>query len=889
MTNAHRTPTGRSPDAEPTPAVDGFGPTLRQLRLSAGLTQDALAKRAGISVRAVSDLERDPSRTPRLDTIALIADALLLPPDQRSSLMRAARPIQATGDRVTQPGIPTPLTPLIGRDGSVADLVALIAGSDTRLITLTGTGGVGKTRLVLEVAARVADDFPGGAVFVDLAALRDATLVVPVIARAFGIGERGALPVRERLISVLRDRRALLVIDNFEHVLPARTDLLTILTACPRVVAVVTTRVALRLRGEREYRVDPLALSTVKGAARSPAAALFTDRARAAGVELTADDEPAVEALCSRLDGLPLAIELAAARLRLLSPDDLARKLERRLPLLTIGPDDLPVRQRTMRDAIAWSYQLLSLRQQALFRTLSAFAGGWTLAAAEAVSVDPALSEHLMTLVDASLVLADRAGSAVRFAMMDTIREFGQEQLAEAGETDDVGRRHADHFAALAEARSGTLSTELDNVRVALRWAVHAGRADLALRLCAALSPVWFEQGHLVEGLGWAQDALALPGSDDVPAATRIAALAGAATMAIDLSAFDEATELCGRLVDMARERGSASALALALNIRGLLARRVDRYADAIADHEEALELAERAGDEEGRAKALIGLSYVTFFTGDVTRARTFAERGLAAARATGCRSDIADALLSGVRQALHSGDLDRADDLADEAVHIGQSLHDLRTTAEGLRALGTSAAFRHHYERATSLLEQALAVYRDSGDERLAPQVLAHLGFVALNTGDYARAEELCTQTLDVARHFDDQWAVAMAMTLLGHVELATGRVERARQHFDDAAAVLTAIGNPLFVAWCLEGMAGVAVARGHDGDAARLRAMREQTLVALAAVLPPAHAVGYRQTLDTIAARAGRHALTTAQEAVRGLPLEDLVATARRTSLGG
>ncbi|HEU5330783.1 MAG TPA: helix-turn-helix domain-containing protein, partial [Thermomicrobiales bacterium] len=454
-----------------------FGGLLRRYRLAAGLTQEALAERAGVSARAVGDLERDGGRAPRLDTVALLVGALALPPEHEAQLRAAARPDLETAerDRPRPNGaspLLTPPTPLIGREQEVATALALLrhdahGGTPVRLLTLTGPGGVGKTRLALHLAAELRADFPGAVQVVSLAALTEPALVLPAIAGALGVREVSGQALLTSLAAALGEQPALLVLDNCEQVLDAAPQLAALLAAAPRLQVIATSRTPLEIRGEQQFPVLPLALPAPDAvpladqAGQSAAVRLFLDRARAAqpGFALTTANVAAVVAICRRLDGLPLALELAAPRLQLLSPRALLARLDSRLPLLTGGAADLPARQRTLRATLDWSHALLAPAEQTLFARLAVFAGGASLAAIEAIGGDagdaPAdVLACLEALLRASLLrrTTDDAGD-VRIGMLETIREYAAERLAVSGEEDAIRSQHAAYYLALAEAR----------------------------------------------------------------------------------------------------------------------------------------------------------------------------------------------------------------------------------------------------------------------------------------------------------------------------------------------------------------------------------------------------------------------------------------------------
>ena len=531
----------------------------------------------------------------------------------------------------TRPGnLPLQLTSFVGREEEVAEVERLL--DHTRLLTLTGPGGSGKTRLALRVAADLLLRYRDGSYFIDLAPVTDPALVPAAMANALGVPEAAGRPILDEVKDHLRHRELLQVVDNFEQVAEAGPVIEELLTAAPKLRTMITSRVVLSLRGEQEYPVPPLQVpdperlpSNLSALGAVEAVRLFTERAVAASPRfaLTPENAPVVAEITARLDGLPLAIELAATRTKVLTPSQILGRLKQRLALLTAGSRALPERQRTLRAAIAWSYDLLDPVERRLFARLSVFAGGWTFESAEAVCDPGGLGldavDGLTSLVDKSLIRRLEAPAGLpRFSMLETIREFAQEQLEAGGERDLLAGRHADHFLAMAVEVEPRLTgadqvawldrcdAERANLRAALRWAIEAGEAGRAQAAAGALWRFWQQRGHLAEGRRWLDEVLAMP-SGLAPTAARAKALAGAGGIAwwSDREAsrgfYDEALAIERQLGDPAR-------LAEALYNEAFVVAGEHDLDLAVRLLDESLELFRLVGDEAGVAKALVML-----------------------------------------------------------------------------------------------------------------------------------------------------------------------------------------------------------------------------------------------------------------------------------------
>ena len=709
-----------------------LGALLRGHRIAAGLSQEELAERAGLSRRAISDLERGARRAPYPATLRRLTKALNLSTTARAELLASARSLEAVSapaisgvQQQPEHNLPAQATPLIGRQPQLEAARTRLLRADTRLVTLTGAGGCGKTRLGLQIALDVISQFPDGVFLVSLAPVSDPNLVAAAIAQVLGLRESGGgASIRQVVSGYLRERRMLLLIDNFEQVIAAASDIGELLALCPHIKVLVTSRAPLQIYGEWEVAVPPLATPEPRAelppdeVAQYDAVRLFVERARAvdAHFALTRENTPAIVEICHHLDGLPLAVELAAARLRVLSPQEILERLTDRFALLVDGPRDRPARHQTLRNAIAWSYELLNEHQREQFRSLSVFRGGWALEAAEAVcGPDADVLNGLGWLVKWNLVRHTPVqGRRSRYTMLETILEYARGQLAANDEEHAVRAQHAAFFLDLAEqaepelrgrnqsAWLDRLEVEIDNLRTALEWLTSRGDAEGALRLCAALAWFWGIRGYWTEGRIWLQRALQGTGGGPLDRTrVRMRALQGA-----------------GWLAHVQNDGNTA---------RGLL--------------EECLSIARQIEDQRAVAWTLHLLGRVTYFEGDFGGATALAQDAFELARA-----------------------------LEDEWV-IGWCLH----------LLARAAHMRGDYATARMLYTESLSVRQQYGDRDGSAMVFLLMGMLSFHDQKYVEAREFFARGLLMAHELHYGWVEANALATYASVAAATGQSERA------------------------------------------------------------------------------------------------------------
>ncbi len=795
-----------------------FGISLRQLREAAGLSQEELAERAGLSVRGISDLERGLRTTPRPETVRMLAAGLGLGEGQHAELLAARQSANHPQPNHRERGalnLPVPTSSFIGRAGEIDAIIGIMKNDDARLLTLTGPGGVGKTRIAIEAAHRLAASFPHGAIFVDLSPVRKSDMVIPAIADRFGIPGQGELELKDVLAIALQDRSLLMVLDNLEQVVDAATDIAWLLAACPGLTIIATSRNILRIGAEHVMPIEPMTLpagNDTRSLEQSEAVALFMTRARAADHRFSLDTENAgaVAALVTHLQGMPLAIELAAARLRMWSVQELLKGLQSHLPLLVGGSRDAPERQRTMRDTIAWSYELLSPTEQAVFRTFAIFPDGCTLETANAVlGVDNRFSEvetleAVESLVNSS-ILRPRVGidGYTRLRMLQTVQDFGQERLAAAGEEHTV--RSAAHvtwcepLARRAEfVRSlpdevfwlNRIGAEYQNIRSHVAWLISHDKYQDALDISGCLASYRGIIGHFEEGRRELEWLLAHP-DNQAPTVTRTRGLIGLGSLCnhqADPDGTWRAMEAGARLANKLGERWYLARAQLAMGLSMLLTDQFDKAEALIRD---GLDIGIDLDDKFIISAAMGDLGLVLDQRGDLDRAYELIEESLRVSLSSGNLWLVAFSTINVGYMNLRLGELDRAEELILESERLCTILGNLRDLPIVNIYLADISRRRGELARAESFLEQALALARDIG----AIQDIAHsyLGMarLALAKGDFERSQ---THTCNAIQWYE-----------------RCGSLVEAVQCLDGLVEIAIATGFPQRAAWCIGAIDGV------------------------------------------------------------------------------
>jgi predicted ATPase/class 3 adenylate cyclase len=675
--------------------------------------------------------------------------------------------------------LPLQPTPLVGREREVEEVAERLRGEEVRLLTLTGPGGTGKTRLALQAGAELLEAADDGVFFVSLATITDPELVPSAIAGSLGLKESAEGSLMETLESYLQQKRLLLILDNFEQVLEGATLVGALLGSCPELKVLSTSRMPLGLYGEQEYPVPPLALPDprvlppLERLTQYEAVRLFVERAKAVKLdfEVTNESAPAVAEICIRLDGLPLAIELAAARTKLLPPKALLMRLGNRLKLLKGGARNLPARQQTLRAAIDWSYELLTEEEKTLFGRLSVFSGGHTLEAAEPVCEpegDLDVLEVLGSLLEKSLLRQEEVvGGESRFGMLETVHEYAGEKLEESGEAEEVKRRHAEYFLTLAEEANAKLrgpdqlewlrrlETDHDNMRTALAWALRGEQAELTLGLGGALWWFWFVRGHYSEGRRWLERALAMDGRGSGD--SRAMVLAGVGALALEQGDLDRVEEACEEGLELlsyeAKQRSEAK-LYLLIPL-GHVALEKEDHSRATKLFEESLALSWETGHALGRADSVMSLATTSYEQGDLERATRLFEEGLDLFRQLGDRLGLAWCLINLGLAVYSGGDSGRAAKLTEEGVGLLRKLGVGADTAVGLCNLGWMALSQNDPGKAADYYEESLRLASDTGMEPVVLTTLEGYACLAGVRGEAQRAARLwgAAQTIQEAK----------------------------------------------------------------------------------------------------------------------------------------